>query len=63
MAHYRCLGEVPPKRHTQHRDPEGRLYYEELMGEAMQGGPIMLSWQAVQAKLLQATSSKRTAIT
>ncbi|QIL43586.1 zinc-dependent peptidase [Acidovorax sp. HDW3] len=23
-------------------------YHEELMGEAMQGGPIMLSWQAVQ---------------
>src|SRR5438094_552671 len=33
MAHYRCLGSVPPKRHTQHRDAEGRLYYEELMGE------------------------------
>ena len=33
MAHYRRLGTVPPKRHTQHRDPEGRLYYEELMGE------------------------------
>lgn len=23
-------------------------YHEELMGEAMQGGPVMLSWQAVQ---------------
>ncbi|WP_134768249.1 homogentisate 1,2-dioxygenase domain-containing protein [Nocardioides sp. 1609] len=33
MAHYRQVGEVPPKRHTQHRDPQGRLYYEELMGE------------------------------
>ena len=33
MAHYRCLGEVPAKRHTQHRDADGRLYYEELMGE------------------------------
>jgi len=33
MAYYRRLGEVPPKRHTQHRDDEGRLYYEELMGE------------------------------
>ncbi len=33
MAHYRRLGTVPPKRHTQHRDPDGRLYYEELMGE------------------------------
>ncbi len=33
MAHYRVVGSVPPKRHTQHRDPYGRLYYEELMGE------------------------------
>ena len=31
--HYRRLGQVPPKRHIQHRDPEGRLYFEELMGE------------------------------
>ncbi len=23
MAHYRQVGEVPPKRHTQFRDPEG----------------------------------------
>src|SRR5690349_3839025 len=33
MAHYRQLGDIPPKRHTQHRTPEGGLYYEELMGE------------------------------
>ncbi len=33
MAHYRSVGIIPPKRHTQHRDPEGHLYYEELMGE------------------------------
>ncbi|CAN5137566.1 homogentisate 1,2-dioxygenase [soil metagenome] len=33
MAYYRRLGTVPPKRHTQHRDPDGALYYEELMGE------------------------------
>ena len=33
MAYYRCVGEVPPKRHTQHRDPDGKLYREELMGE------------------------------
>jgi homogentisate 1,2-dioxygenase len=33
MAYYRSVGEVPPKRHTQHRDAQGRLYYEELMGE------------------------------
>src|SRR6187401_2085161 len=33
MAYYRAVGDVPPKRHTQHRDPEGNLYREELMGE------------------------------
>jgi homogentisate 1,2-dioxygenase len=33
MAYYRQRGSVPPKRHTQHRTPEGGLYYEELMGE------------------------------
>jgi len=33
MAHYRQVGEVPPKRHTQFRRPDGGLYAEELMGE------------------------------
>src|SRR4051794_22113741 len=33
MAYYQQRGSVPPKRHTQHRDADGRLYYEELMGE------------------------------
>ena len=33
MAYYRVVGDVPPKRHTQHRDPDGNLYREELMGE------------------------------
>jgi homogentisate 1,2-dioxygenase len=33
MAYYRSAGNVPPKRHTQHRNPDGDLYYEELMGE------------------------------
>jgi homogentisate 1,2-dioxygenase len=33
MAHYVSYGSVPPKRHTQHRDPHGNLFYEELMGE------------------------------
>lgn len=33
MAHYRRVGEVPPKRHTQFRDAHGELLREELMGE------------------------------
>jgi homogentisate 1,2-dioxygenase len=33
MAFYRQVGEIPPKRHTQFRRPDGGLYAEELMGE------------------------------
>ena len=33
MAHYQSRGNVPPKRHTQHRRPDGGLYYEELLSE------------------------------
>ena len=33
MVFYRQVGQVPPKRHTQFRKPDGGLYYEELMGE------------------------------
>ena len=33
MAFYRQVGSVPPKRHTQFRGPDGRLYSEELVGE------------------------------
>ena len=33
MAYYRSVGDIPPTRHTAHRDPEGRLRFEELMGD------------------------------
>ncbi|MCW2778619.1 MAG: hmgA, partial [Frankiales bacterium] len=33
MTFYRSVGSVPRKRHTQHRRPDGGLYYEELVGE------------------------------
>ena len=32
MPYYRSVGEIPPKRHTQFRRPDGGLYAEELMG-------------------------------
>ena len=32
MPYYRRVGEIPPKRHTQFRSPQGGLYAEELMG-------------------------------
>ena len=31
MAYYYKLGEIPPKRHTQFRQPDGSLYKEELV--------------------------------
>jgi homogentisate 1,2-dioxygenase len=33
MPYYRQVGELPPKRHTQFRQPDGSLYSEELMGQ------------------------------
>jgi homogentisate 1,2-dioxygenase len=32
MPHYRQIGQIPRKRHTQFRRPDGGLYAEELMG-------------------------------
>jgi homogentisate 1,2-dioxygenase len=33
VPYYRRVGEIPPKRHTQFRQPDGTLYAEELMGQ------------------------------
>ena len=33
MTYYRRVGDVPDKRHTQFRRPDGGLYAEELMGQ------------------------------
>ena len=33
MPYYRSIGDVPRKRHTQFRQPDGSLYAEELMGQ------------------------------
>src|SRR5919107_5065635 len=33
VPYYRSVGEVPRKRHTQFRRPDGGLYAEELMGQ------------------------------
>ena len=32
MPFYHKLGQIPPKRHTQFRKPDGSLYYEQLFG-------------------------------
>ncbi len=33
MPYYRSVGDIPRKRHTQFRQPDGSLFTEELMGE------------------------------
>jgi len=33
MPYYQVAGDIPRKRHTRFRGPDGRLYAEELMGE------------------------------
>ena len=33
MPHYRSVGDVPAKRHVRHRQADGSLYHEELVGE------------------------------
>ena len=32
MPFYHALGNIPHKRHTQHKSPEGKFYYEQLFG-------------------------------
>jgi homogentisate 1,2-dioxygenase len=42
MPVYKHLGEIPRKRHTVFRQPNGSLYYEELMGNKGFVGPSSL---------------------
>ena len=42
MPIYHRLGTLPPKRHTAHRQPDGSLYHEQLMGNFGFQGPSSL---------------------
>jgi homogentisate 1,2-dioxygenase len=56
MAYYRQLGDVPPKRHTQHHRPDGGLYYEELMGEeGFSSGSSLLYHAGVPSAVVDAS--------
>ena len=57
MAYYRRSGDVPPKRHTQHRAPDGGLYYEELMGEeGFSADSSLLYHRAIPSAIADATT-------
>src|ERR1700759_731078 len=56
MAHYRALGDIPPKRHTQHRKPDGALYAEELMGEeGLSSDSALLYHAGIPSAIVDAT--------
>jgi len=42
MPFYHRLGTIPPKRHSVYRQPDGKLYYEELIGNQGFVGPSSL---------------------
>ena len=44
MPIYHRLGDIPPKRHTQFRQPDGSLYYEQLFGTIGFDGMSSLSY-------------------
>ncbi|MDQ2836041.1 MAG: homogentisate 1,2-dioxygenase [Actinomycetota bacterium] len=57
MAYYRSVGAVPPKRHTQHRDEQGQLYFEELMGEeGFSSDSSLLYHRNIPSAIIGATS-------
>ncbi|MDQ1414161.1 MAG: homogentisate 1,2-dioxygenase [Acidimicrobiaceae bacterium] len=57
MPHYRSVGDVPKKRHTQFRSPDGGLYAEELMGsEGFAGASSLLYHRRPPTALVAAES-------
>lgn len=56
MAHYMQVGSIPPKRHTQHRNAAGNLYYEELVGEdGFSSDSALLYHRHIPAAIVDAT--------
>jgi homogentisate 1,2-dioxygenase len=62
MPHYRAVGEIPPKRHTQFRRPDGGLYAEELMGqEGFSSESALLYHRYLPTAIVAATSHQEVA--
>jgi homogentisate 1,2-dioxygenase len=57
MPYYRSVGEIPRKRHTQFRQPDGSLYAEELMGvEGFSADSALLYHRHAPTALLEAVA-------
>ncbi|MDQ1695540.1 MAG: homogentisate 1,2-dioxygenase, partial [Frankiaceae bacterium] len=58
MPHYRAVGEIPRKRHTQFRKPDGSLYAEELMGvEGFSSDSALLYHEHPPTAILEAVAA------
>ena len=57
MPYYRAVGELPRKRHTQFRRPDGGLYAEELMGvEGFSGDSALLYHRHLPTAIVESTT-------
>src|SRR5258705_10790991 len=64
MPFYRSVGEVPRKRHTQFRQPDGSLYAEELMGEeGFSSDSSLLYHRGLPTAIVRAASSGTSEVT
>src|SRR6516164_4018148 len=56
MPYYRAVGQLPKKRHTQFRQPDGTLYAVELMGaEGFSGSSALLYHRQPPTAILEAS--------
>ena len=53
MPLYHKLGKIPPKRHTQFRNAEGKLYYEQLFGTIGFDGMSSLMYQVYRPTMIK----------
>jgi homogentisate 1,2-dioxygenase len=61
MPYYRAVGELPRKRHTQFRTPDGGLYAEELMGvEGFSGESALLYHRGLPTAIVGAEAVEDT---
>src|SRR6476469_841061 len=61
MPYYRAVGEVPRKRHTQFRKPDGSLYAEELMGvEGFSSDSALLYHEHLPTAIVEAVAVDET---
>lgn len=59
MTHYRKLGDIPRKRHTVFRQPNGELFAEQLMGSDGFSGPASLLYHIRPPTRVIGTSTLR----